>query len=258
MSMLPPPGDDHYPGLEGASPVGTHNMYRCKELVQGVIQDSGLGAVYGGVGLGKTFAGHDTLRELAPDATRVVELPPGANKGDIHGALWECLELDGDVGDTKRPHEKILKALGAEFRVLLVDEVQLLSAYALEYLRYLWEHTKGERPAVVFIGSGNARQRILHSRPLHSRIHDWQQFNPLAIEEVLDVIPLYHPAWEGTDPELIKFGDDRGCHGNFRSWAHTTSYVTKALREDPKLTLDKNLILWALNRLDPTAAFPGR
>jgi len=257
MSRLPPPERDHYPGLHGAQPVGTDAMKRTKQLVREAIEEREMALVYGDVGLGKTFAVRIVLRKEAAEATVLLDPPPNASKSEFQTALWTCLELDGDPSDAKHPHQRILDALGGEFRVLLVDEVQLLSTYALEYLRHLWEHA-AQRPAVIFIGSGNTRQRVLHARPVHSRIHDWQQFTPLTLPEVLNSIPVYHPVWKDRDPGLIEFGDDIGGHGNFRNWAHATFFIAKELRENPDHVFDKDLIRWAFSRIDPTDPFRGR
>ncbi|WP_329204509.1 hypothetical protein OG893_00175 [Streptomyces sp. NBC_01696] len=54
---------------------------------------------------------------------------------------------------------------------------------------------------------------------LSSRVFIWQQFSRLTPAEVLEVIPLFHPLWEGVDPADLVFADERAAHGNFRAWA---------------------------------------
>lgn len=59
----------------------------------------------------------------------------------------------------------------------------------------------------MFVGDGDC-YRVLHREPmLSSRVYFWQEFRPLDREQVLAVIPAYHPVWAGADPEDIAYAD---------------------------------------------------
>jgi hypothetical protein len=90
---------------------------------------------------------------------------------------------------------------------------------------------------------------------LHSRIYAWQAFKPLAADEVLATVPACHPVWNGVDPQVILWGDDRIAHGNFRSWVRLTSHVRDALEDDPTLNITVELLRWVLSQIDPTTRF---
>lgn len=171
---------------------------------------------------------------------------------EIRTQLWRRLDLPGEPPQSVGPcDQQIQDALEAEPRVLLVDEVQGLGTKALEYFRTLWGDD-ARRAAIIFVGSGNARQKILNNPALHSRILDWYQFSPLTPTEVQAIIPAYQRTWAGAQPELILYTDDMAGHGSFRNWARITLLLHDALEENPDLTLSKDLIRWVLSRIDPT------
>ena len=58
---------------------------------------------------------------------------------------------------------------------------------------------------------------VLRREPmLSSRVYVWQEFRRLDREQVLAVIPTYHPVWAAADPADIAYADARAGHGNFR------------------------------------------
>ncbi|MGP3946528.1 AAA family ATPase [Streptomyces sp. 6N106] len=217
--------------------------------------------VHGHVGLGKTFAVNAACRKLAPDATRWLQFAQAPNVAQIRAALWGALELPGPApaNTAHTCDEQIGQALAGDFHLLLLDEVQHLGPTALEYVRDLWDvnNKTVKSLTVVFVGSGNTRQKVLRLPPLHSRIHRWQQFSPLTPAEILTVIPHYHQLWKDADEDLLLWIDDCAGHGCFRSWANLTVIIQDALDDDPNLTLSKDLVRWAFSQIDPTTRFPG-
>ena len=49
---------------------------------------------------------------------------------------------------------------------------------------------------------------------LSSRVYVWQEFRRMTPEQVLRVIPAFHPVWENTDPQTIAFADSHAGHRN--------------------------------------------
>ncbi|AEY85291.1 hypothetical protein SHJG_0009 [Streptomyces hygroscopicus subsp. jinggangensis 5008] len=84
---------------------------------------------------------------------------------------------------------------------------------------------------------------------LSSRIFIWQQFTRLTPDEVLEVIPLFHPVWADADPEDIAFADSHAAHGNFRAWAQLTAHTRTALARTGRARVDQELLRWAFSRL---------
>ncbi|MFI6476252.1 hypothetical protein ACIBL5_39255 [Streptomyces sp. NPDC050516] len=87
---------------------------------------------------------------------------------------------------------------------------------------------------------------------LSSRIFIWQRITRLTPEEVLDVIPLYHPIWVKADPDDITFADSRAAHGNFRNRARLTAHTHTALKRTGRTRVDQEVLRWAFSRLGPT------
>ncbi|MDK1476937.1 AAA family ATPase [Streptomyces sp. 549] len=192
------------------------------------------------------------LRRRAPETTVRLRYNNGANMNEIRTQLSRRLNLPGEPPQAVGPSDQqIHDALGAEPHVLLIDEVQGLGAKALEYFRTLWGDD-ARRAAIILVGSGNTRQKILNNQALHSRILDWYQFSPLTPTEVQAIVPAYQPIWNGAQPGLILYTDDMAGHGSFRNWARITLHLHDALEENPDITLSKDLIRWVLSRIDPT------
>lgn len=74
------------------------------------------------------------------------------------------------------------------------------------------------------------RDNLLRREPmLSSRVYVWQEFRRLDREQVLAVIPAYHPVWADADPGDIAYADVHAGHGNFRAWSKITAHVVTAL-----------------------------
>ena len=68
-------------------------------------------------------------------------------------------------------------------------------------------------------------------------------------EQVLRVIPAFHPVWEHADPELIAFADAHAGHGNFRSWAKLTAHTARGLERLERERVDQEVLGWVLSKL---------
>jgi hypothetical protein len=88
---------------------------------------------------------------------------------------------------------------------------------------------------------------------LSSRVYVWQEFCRMPRQQVLLVIPAYHPIWEHTDPEVIAFADAHVGHGNFRSWAKITAHAARALPRLERHTVDHDVLGWVFSKLSGRA-----
>lgn len=257
---LPNPADDHFLGLD-ANPVATEAVRETESVIKHTLAVHGMACIHGEVGHGKTFAAHAACRKLAPDTTLTLQFAEAPNLAQIRSALWRALDQPGDApyNNADLCDQHIKDALASSDRLLLLDEVQHLGHTALEYIRNLWDSNQktSKTLTVIMIGSGNTRQKILHRKAFHNRIHQWQQFSPLTPAEVLGTIPHYHRLWHEAPDDLLLWADDRACHGCFRTWANLTLVLRGILDDDPTQTLNQHLIRKALRRLDPTTRFPS-
>ncbi|WP_258081621.1 hypothetical protein [Nocardia nova] len=78
----------------------------------------------------------------------------------------------------------------------------------------------------------------------------------MSPEQVLRVIPAFHPVWETADAEVISFADAHAGHGNFRNWAKLTAHTVRALPRLERDHVDQQVLgaVFASQRVSPSAA----
>jgi len=101
----------------------------------------------------------------------------------------------------------------------------------------------------VFVGGGDC-YRVLRREPmLSSRVYVWQEFRRLTPEQVLGIIPVYHPVWVDADPADIAYTDAHAGHGNFRAWSKITAHLVTALGRLRRDKPDREVLQWVFSRL---------
>lgn len=121
-------------------------------------------------------------------------------------------------------------------------------AGVFEYWRHLWDDRRTDI-AIVFVGGGDCFRVLLREPMLSSRVYVWQEFRRMPREQVLRVIPAYHPIWKDTDPELIALTDRTAGHGNFRSWAKITAHTAATLDKLGRDTVDADVLGYVFSKL---------
>jgi len=239
---------DHYLELADAQIVGTRSLLACRDNLQDVIETRAMACMHGEAGFGKSLAVNASLRALAPDNTVRVVFRSRPTTRDIRHALFHGLHLPGRPPGHPIEFDRLLKAaLSDQFRVLVCEEAQWMARECFEYWRHMWDD-RSTRIAVVFVGGGNCYD-VLHGEPmLASRIYLWQKFRRMGEEEVLNVIPVFHPVWSGIPKPLISYADKRAGHGNFRNWAADHHHVLQA-QQRRGAQLDADLLKWVFSRL---------
>jgi len=133
-------------------------------------------------------------------------------------------------------------------RVLVCNEAQWLSRECFELWRHLWDDRRTDI-AIVFVGGGDC-YRVLRREPmLSSRVYVWQEFRRMNPEQVLQVIPVFHPVWANTDPADIAYVDTHAAHGNFRAWSKITAHTIAALARLERPQPDRQVQQWVFSRL---------
>src|SRR6266571_566418 len=225
--------DDHYLGLAGANVVATEALLALQDNLADVVAAKAMMCVHGDAGLGKTLSVNASLRALAPADVCRVQFRARPTPRDIRHVQFDALLKD---------------ALSERFRVLVCDEAQWLSRECFELWRHLWDDRRTDI-AIVFVGGGDC-YRVLRREPmLSSRVYVWQEFRRLDREQVLAVIPAYHPVWAGADPADIAYADVHAGHGNFRAWSKITAHVVTALARLERDRPDREILQWVFSRL---------
>jgi len=244
---------DHYLQLAGANVVATESLLTMRDNLADVIEAKAMMCVHGDAGLGKTLSVNASLRSLAavvaPDDVCRVQFRARPTPRYIRHLLFDVLGLGGDPPKRPTEFDALLKtALAERFRVLVCDEAQWLSRECFEFWRHLWDD-RGTDIAIVFVGGGDC-YRVLRREPmLSSRVYIWQEFRRMTRQEVLRVVPSFHPVWSAAAPEVITFADDAAGHGNFRAWAKITAHTVTGLARLGRTVPDEDVLRWVFSRL---------
>ncbi|EST39108.1 hypothetical protein N566_03830 [Streptomycetaceae bacterium MP113-05] len=250
---LPREREDHFMRLPDAQTVSTPALLTVRENIRCAIEAKAMICIYGQAGHGKSFAVNASLRELAPTLTRRIQFRARPSTRDLRHELFHALGLQGRPPSHAIEFDRMLRGALEEPRVLVCDEAQWLSKLCFEYLRYLWDDTDSDL-TIVFTG-GNGCFEMLQSEPmLESRVYAWQEIGSMPLDEVLAVIPAFHPVWDDADPALIAVCDQEAAHGNFRAWAKITHHLTVGLKETGRERIDEELLRWAYSKLSPRRA----
>src|SRR5206468_2642656 len=117
-----------------------------------------------------------------------------------------------------------------------------------ETLRSLWDDSQ-TRFALVLVGGDGCWDLINRYPMLSSRIYTRVAFQPLTQEDVLELIPLYHPLYRDTTPRTIERIDKRFARGNFREWASFTHMATRICERDNTEPVTNRVATEALHRI---------
>ncbi|ARX80634.1 hypothetical protein SMD44_00032 [Streptomyces alboflavus] len=246
---LPPAPTDQYIPLPDARLVTTQALLTARENLADTIDARAMMCVHGGAGFGKTMAVTSCLRALEPDEDiRRITFHARATTRAVRHELHAALELPGPPPRYASEFDHLLKhALATHPRTLVLDEAQWLQSDQLEYIRYLWDDPYTQLAIIV---GGEGCPAALRKEPmLSSRIFIWQHFTRLTPDEVLNVIPLYHPIWADADPHDIIYANSHAAHGSFRNWARLTAHTRTALQRTGRTRVDQEVLRWVFSRL---------
>ena len=240
---------DHYLHLDDAKIVATRALLACQDNIYDVLETEAMACFHGSAGFGKSLSVNATLREVAPDNTLRVVFRSRPTTRDIRHALYHALHLPGRPPGHPIEFDALLKAsLSEKFRVLVCDEAQWMSRECFEYWRHLWDD-RATRISVLFVGGGDCYKVLSQEPMLASRIYLWQKFRRMERDEVLEVIPVFHPIWASAPLDLVDYTDLHAGHGNFRNWARLTRHVQQGLRRRPEEIVTRELVEWVFSRV---------
>jgi len=221
MSIDTPSASRHFQGLANAEVIATRYFQLTERTVSDVVRRLSLGVVHGPAGLGKTFAVWEATRNLDLPVHWVEFLGRPSVPQLAADLLFALTRVEHDE-DSRRLGRVLLDELARERCLVVVDEAQDLSAECCEYLRRLHDRYETQF-GLLFAGGDKAWHHLSRFNHLRSRTVRRVCFQPLTADEVLEVLPHYHPIYAGIEPELLLFVDDHYAHGTFRDWAAFTA-----------------------------------
>lgn len=249
----------HFLELQGARTINTEHFAETVEAIaDDVVPERAIGVVYGEAGLGKSFATSYAETEQQLPVARL-EFAPRTTMKALTERLLRQLTGVKHEGERFDLSEDLLDVLGETPRLVVVDEAQRLGYECIESLR--WLHDQPETDFALILVGGNGCFELLCRYPmLQRRVYRWVEFRPLDPEDVVEIIPSYHPIYERTDPAVISLIDRSFAHGNFGHWAvftKTAAGICERRDADRVTEQIARASVKAVNR-KPTSRRPGR
>jgi len=237
----------HFLSVEDAKTIHTKPYLRAQRCVSDCATARAIGVVHGIAGLGKTF----TVEAAAAQAEIPVEWFVFARRPS-HTQLVKTLyqQLSGvePRGELYKLLNELRDVLTERPRMIVVDEAQQLTADAFELLRFLHDDPRTDF-ALMFVGGNGCWKVISRYAMLLSRVYREVAMRNLSEEEVLDVLPRYHPIHQNVSPEVLLMVDEQFAHGIFRLWASFTHTVSELCASQRRESYDEPLALAALSML---------
>lgn len=238
----------HFLDLPDARTLPTEPLVRVEQAVGDLIDACAMGAVHGPAGLGKTFAVELALARRDDVATCWVSFPSRPTMRLVAATLLgELTGVPAGRHDRFTLTAQLLEELAVEpaggeggGRVLVVDEAQQLNRECIELLRYLHDHP-ATRFALLLVGGDGTWQVLSREPMLRSRIYRRVTFTPLGSDEVVALMPRYHPLYADVDAELLLFIDDHFAHGNLRDSAAFTRSAASLCETQDLGRVDENV-----------------
>lgn len=132
----------------------------------------------------------------------------------------------------------LIEALNERPRFLVFDELHLSrSIENIEFIRGI--HMRCAVP-ILLTGDHALKSRLGASAQILRRLHQPLWFGPLSPEDVLKIIPQWHPIYADADPRLISRIDSHFAEGNLGNWSKFTTdalglgatQITKGLADE--------------------------
>lgn len=207
-----------------ANPVHTGFFSDAQLKITVSSSNNAIMAIDGMPGTGKTTCVTFAAEQIQRPAV-LVTLPGRPAPTELLRLTYEALTGSKPDGRMTAQH------LGSELRdqladwggLLVVDELQNLQAPSMQQLVWLHE-TSQHGFGLVVVGYGVLKATEHHPQ-LRSRIFTSAMFSPLEGDELVRAVRSLHPALAGsTEPAILRH-DARTCHGLFRRWAHTCTWL---------------------------------
>lgn len=219
----------HHLGLTDAAVLRTRHLLLAGQAVGDLVENEAMGAIVGAAGLGKTFAiaqAIQTRRE--PVVSLTFEGRPTMRL--VADRLLHAFTGSPARGTRFAMTDDLLNRLAERRRLIIVGEAQNLTRDCFEYLRHLHDDPN-TRFALLFDGGDGCWDVLAREPMLHSRIYRRVAFTALTDADILQLIPLYHPIYAGTDPDVLVLINDKAAHGRMRSWAAFTQTAAAICRQ---------------------------
>jgi DNA transposition AAA+ family ATPase len=220
---------------KGAVHVPTKAFTLAQTVAALAVEGRQIAGFFGEPGTGKTHALRYFAKHSSVECVYITASPNPQRKEVFEEILLALTGTFDDVPE-RQLRRDCATVLAERQRALVVDECQNLSVLWNQQLRELHDRTNAF--ALFLAGGSNAAQRIDRFAEIKSRIAMKVTFEPLAGQELLNVLGQYHPMLAATEDQLLLDVDAKDCRGNFRKWTHV---LELALRLSTSAQHDRGL-----------------
>lgn len=234
----------HFLDLDGAKTMSTPGFALAERCFSDCQQTLAMGVVEGPSGVGKTFAvDYASARsELEVHWFTFAHRPAISH---LVKAMLNQITAVNHHGERFKLTSDLLAVLADKPRLLVVDEAQLLNRDAFEYLRFLHDDRRTQF-ALLFVGGHGCYRTLARYPMLLARIYRHARLDSLTEDEVVSLVPQYHPVHQQVAVELILRINDSYARGNFRRWAAFTGTIAALCQERKVDSYDEQLAQAAL------------
>lgn len=237
----------HHLGLRGAEVLATRHLLMTGQALADVLENEAMGAIVGPAGLGKTFAIAHAIENHAEHVIRLTfEARPTMRL--IGDRLLHALTGSPGRGTRFAMTDQLMNRLSERRRLVVIGEAQNLNRDCFEYLRHLHDDP-ATRFGLLFDGGDGCWEVLAREPMLRSRIYRRVAFAPLADQDVVTLMPGYHPIYADADPQLLLFIDEKAAHGRLRSWAAFTHTAARICHSRGRAQVDRKGVESAMTQL---------
>jgi len=201
--------------------------------------------------VGKTFATESALAQLAAEEVVLVSCAGVPNRRQLALELVEQVTGSPGSGDTTALKAVLVDELRRAFKLIVLDDAQALGPRAMALPRELFDEPAAN-VGFVLVGGRGAWATISAHESIRSRVFDHYEVTAMPVEQVIRVVPRFHPVWSDTRAQDIKRLDDEHCHGRFRYWNTLTVEAKLRCRRSGRAGVDEEmaqeLLEWARRR----------
>jgi DNA transposition AAA+ family ATPase len=232
----------HFLNLKEAAIVATEQLLDAQAMISEAVEAQAMVAIHGAAGTGKSFAVEQALIDLPARSWVWMDFRCRPTLRDVRHALHRATGLGSILAADAFGVDMALKAALADRpRLVVIDEAQWLNRECFEYLRHLHDDLDTQF-SLLFVGGAGCYEVLRREPMLDSRLYAHIRFEPLSLDQVLAVIPVYHPIYGGVSDDVVAQIDRRCAHGNFRNWAKFTHHAARFCAESGREVIDDEVI----------------
>lgn len=233
----------HFNGLEDARTITTHQFLMTEMAVADCIRRQTIGLFTGEAGTGKTFAVESATVDLALPVVRTLFGSKATPREVARQILCELGERS-PRGSYYELADEVVAAF-AEPHVLVIDEAQHLNQECTFFLRHLIDRMD-TKATILLVGADGLLTKVRKDPTLDSRIFRRVAFSEIAEEELLAVLPDYHPIYSDAGDALLRDLMDRCEIVKHRTLAAFTLTAADLLMDSKREVLDEATLEQAL------------